>query len=237
MLLFEMKFTVFISVKPLFTTEEFEKSKTNDKLFCACIICEEPMYRTKRHIKEYYENKRNGLKFCSKKCQKTGRSKSQIVTCKNCQNNFQKKNSYIKKTLNNFCSRSCAATFNNKHKTHGNRRSKLEMYFQEQLTILFPHLEIHYNRKDTINSELDIYIPSLHLAFELNGIFHYEPIFGPHKLDQIQNNDQRKFQACIENKISLCIIDVSKFTYFKEHNAKIYLNILLQIINNKSKNE
>jgi len=44
--------------------------------------------------------------------------------------------------------------------------------------MLYPDLVIHFNKKDAINSELDIYIPSLKLAFELNGIFHYEPIFG-----------------------------------------------------------
>jgi hypothetical protein len=87
---------------------------------------------------------------------------------------------------------------------------------QEKLTILFPSLDIHYNRKDAINSELDIYIPSLKLAIELNGIFHYEPIYDQDKLDQIQNNDHRKFQACAENGISLCIIDTSSLKYFKE---------------------
>lgn len=39
-----------------------------------------------------------------------------IVTCKQCLLDFNKSDSQIKKTLNNFCSRSCAATFNNKGK-------------------------------------------------------------------------------------------------------------------------
>ena len=38
---------------------------------------------------------------------------------------------------------------------------------------------------EAINSELDVYVPSLNLAFELNGIFHYEPIYGEKKLNQI----------------------------------------------------
>ena len=85
--------------------------------------------------------------------------------------------------------------------------------------MLFPSLEFHFNRKDTINSELDIYIPSLKIAFELNGIFHYEPIYGPEKLGQINNNDERKMQACIEHGIELCLIDVSTLTYFKPEKA------------------
>jgi hypothetical protein len=72
------------------------------------------------------------------------------------------------------------------------------------------------------------------LAFELNGIFHYEPIFGDEKLDKITNNDNRKFQACLEKKIELCIIDTSKFGYFKESGARKFLDIVVDIINKKS---
>ena len=115
----------------------------------------------------------------------------------------------------------------------GNQKSKLETYIQNQLIILYPILEFHFNRRDAINGELDIYIPSLKLAFELNGIFHYEPVFGPEKLTQIQNNDNRKFQACIEREIELCIIDSSKDKYFKEKTAKPFLDIIVKIINDK----
>ena len=139
------------------------------------------------------------------------------------------------KVYNYFCCSSCAATYNNTHKTKGNRKSKLEFYLEKELPLLYPDMEFHFNRKDAINSELDIYIPSMKLAFELNGIFHYEPIYGETKLDQIQNNDKRKFQACLERGIELCIIDSSNLKYFKESNAKPYLDIILKIIEqNKS---
>lgn len=151
-------------------------------------------------------------------------------SCKFCNKKIIKRYSQHKKSLNHFCNSSCAASYNNSNKTKGTRVSKLEIYLQEQLTKLYPTLEIHYNRKDAINSELDIYIPSLKLAFELNGIFHYEPIFGESKLEQIQNNDSRKYQACIEKGISLCVIDSSGLKYFKEENAKKYLDIVIKII-------
>jgi hypothetical protein len=105
---------------------------------------------------------------------------------------------------------------------------------EEELKIKYNKLEIHFNRKDTINSELDIYIPSMKLAFELNGIFHYEPIYGDKKLNQIQNNDTRKFQACLEKGIEMCIIDVSSLSYFKPANAKKYLDIVCGLIDMKS---
>lgn len=138
-----------------------------------------------------------------------------------------------KTNYNYFCTHSCAATYNNTHKEKGTRKSKLEFYLEEQLPLLFPKLEFHFNRKDAINSELDIYIPNMKLAFELNGIFHYEPIYGINKLNQIKNNDNRKFQACLERNIELCIIDTSKLIYFKKENADPFLEIIKNIINNK----
>ena len=82
-----------------------------------------------------------------------------------------------------------------------------------------------------------IHIPSLNLAFELNGIFHYEPIFGQDKLDSIINNDNRKFQACLEKTIELVIIDAASLQYFKPQNAKKYLDIIISIINKCQKKD
>ena len=81
----------------------------------------------------------------------------------------------------------------------------------------------------------DIYIPSLKLAIELNGIFHYEPIFGEDKLKKVQNNDNRKFQACLEKEIEFCIIDTSQQKYFKEKTSQKYLSIITEIIDLKLK--
>lgn len=138
-----------------------------------------------------------------------------------------------RESKNVFCSRSCRAVYNNTHKSVGIRRSKLEIWLEQKLNNIYPFLEIHYCRKDAINSELDIYIPSLKLGFELNGIYHYEPIHGQQILENIQNNDKRKFQACLEQNIELCIIDTSTLKYFKESNALPYLKIVQNIINSK----
>lgn len=143
------------------------------------------------------------------------------------------KNALRAMRIKKFCNHSCSAAYNNTHKTKGCRRSKLEIYLESQLKLLFPNLDLRFNEKSAINSELDIYIPSLKLAFELNGIFHYEPIYGADKLSQIQNNDNRKFQACLERGIELCIIDTSTYSYFKEQTAKKYLEIVLNIIRSK----
>lgn len=153
------------------------------------------------------------------------------ISCTNCGKKYKTRPSQAVRSKNHYCSRSCSATYNNKNKTHGTRRAKLEIWLEDQLIELYPDLEIHFNRKDTIGSELDIYFPTLNLAIELNGIFHYEPIYGEKKLNQIQENDQNKFQACQSHGISLCIIDTSGQKYFKPKTSQKYLDIIIDILN------
>lgn len=199
-----------------------------------CTYCN----KIKRIPLSAYNQSKTGNHFCSTLCSAKFNSPRRIynttikTNCKNCnaEINVQFAKHKKSKSGNHFCSQSCAGIYNNTHKTTGSRRSKLEKYLEFELIKLFPELEIHFNRKDIINSELDIYIPSLKLAFELNGIFHYEPIYGQDKLNQIQNNDHRKFQACLEQNIELCIIDTSRQKYFKEQSSKKYLNIITNII-------
>lgn len=139
---------------------------------------------------------------------------------------------YKKKWLS-YCGYSCRSKFYQSHKTDGDNRSKLERWIEIQLGLLYPNLEIHYSKRDAINAELDIYIPSLRLAFELNGIFHYEPIYGEARLKSAQSNDKRKFQACLENNIELCIIDTSSVHRFTSNRGKEFLKIITNILNAK----
>jgi hypothetical protein len=219
-------------MKKLFTESQYDKSKSMDKLELICYNCNSKFLAIKKLISQEIKHNRGRLKFCSQKCNNelNNKTKHRDVFCLNCEKNFLKSNSQIKKTPKNFCSRSCSISFNNKHKTTGNRRSKLEIWLEEQLTTLYTNLEIHYNQKSTINSELDIYIPSLNIAFELNGIFHYEPIYGVNKLQQIKENDISKSKACHEAKIDLCIIDTSGQKYFKPSTSQKYLDIIDTII-------
>ena len=199
------------------------------------IICKNCGKHFQREQKDHSTSKRRMAKnyFCSQKCTAKFNNPPVFVHCTQCKKTFKKLPSQIKRSKNHFCSRSCAATYNNLHKTTGTRRSKLEVWIEEQLTALYPDLDIEFNKKDAINSELDIYIPSLSLAFEMNGIYHYEPIHGQGKFDQIQNNDHRKFAACLERNIELCIIDTSLQNYFKEKTSQKYLDIITSILNLK----
>lgn len=198
-----------------------------------CTICSN---KFKRSLAQYRYNIKtfpNRKYFCSTKCSHLYKGSSKKVTCKQCMKKFTKNTSQIKHTKNNFCCKSCAATYNNTHKTTGNRRSKLEIWIENKLKDLYPNIDILFNNKKIINSELDILLPKLNLAFELNGIYHYEPIHGKKLLKQIKNNDNRKFQACLEKNIELCIINTSKMCYFKENLAMPYLKIITNIIDKK----
>lgn len=184
------------------------------KILTNCYFCNSKFHKEAKHINEA---KKLGYNiYCSNLCANQSKTKDLGVLCANCDLLFIKTLYEIKHTKNNFCTHSCAAIYNNKHKKHGTRTSKFEKWLQTNLLIKFPDLEFKFNQKSDIGSELDIYIPSLKLAFEINGILHYQPIYGEIKLKQIQENDVIKKQNCESQNINLQIIDVSTMTYFKE---------------------
>lgn len=223
-------------MQPLFSQKELKSAKSRQLLDLKCLHCQSVFQRPKNEILKVIKKSKGltlTLDFCNRSCVSAHRKNSQEVKCKQCQKTFSKALREIKKSKNNFCSRSCSATYNNTHKTHGIKRSKCEAWIEENLKTIYPTLTLHFNQKDAINSELDIYVPSLKLAFEINGIFHYEPIFSEAKLEKIQNNDARKYQACIESHIELCIINMSDLKYFKPKNAQKYLDIIVNIIDSK----
>lgn len=223
----------------LFTEDDFIKASGEDRLPLKCEYCGSTFYARKTYIKfcSNSESHNDRLKFCSTKCCAKSFITYKILKCAWCGKEVLKTRAEIvgSKSGNVFCGHSCAAKYNNTHKTTGNRRSKLEEYIKTKIEEAYPLLDVRYNEKDAIGSELDIYIPSLKLAFELNGIYHYEPIHGEEKLKSIQENDNRKFKRCIEEKISLCTIDSSGLKYFKEKNAMKYWEIVKNIINENIK--
>ena len=213
---------------------QLSNTKQEDLIYLTCTKCGKQTTKRHKRVKQaIYEGSK--IIYCSKHCSNMARITTIEAPCGSCGKLVTRVSNQVKKSKSGhvFCSNSCSATYINAHKVVGNRRSKLEMWLENQLTSLYPNLIFQFNRKDTIQSELDIYIPTLKLAFELNGIFHYEPIYGTDKLASILNNDTRKFQACLEQGIELCIIDSSKQIRFTEQSSKQYLDIIRQIINLK----
>lgn len=226
-------------MKPLYTKEAFSSAKSFDKLPCECYNCHQTFYLEKTYINESLNPncKRTG-KYCSQQCSSEARNLKITYNCHNCGKECIKKISQVKlsKSGFNFCSRHCTSSYHIKHKTYGTNRSKLESWIEKQLTDIYPEIAIKYNDTKTIGLELDIFIPSLNIAFELNGVFHYEPIFGPDKLQKTQIRDSNKHKLCFDNKIDLCVIDTSSQKYFKEYTSKKYLEIITNIIKERATN-
>lgn len=202
-----------------------------------CDYCHSDFFRS---LKDFNKANKWGYKtqYCSHDCRAQARKVKRVpIPCGKCGKEILKTEAELKLQPKYYCSIKCGVNGSLEYrkkpspsKKSGSQRSKLEIYIGDKLLQKFPTLEIHFNRRDAINAELDIYIPSLKLAIELNGIFHYEPIFGEEKLKQTKTNDARKIQACIENNISFCIIDISRTGTFKESKAVPYLNIVEETI-------
>ena len=224
-------------MKSLYTKNKFDEVKSRTKLPLQCKQCHKTFYIAKNKIQEILKGNTNRTgDFCSKKCgqQYKYRNSTHIIICKQCSKQFKTNNAELKrKSINHFCSHICNGIYQSQHRKYGTSRSKLEKWLELQLITLYPNLRIIFNNSELINSELDIYIPSLKLAFELNGVFHYEPIFGIEKLNKTQSNDNRKMLACSEKCVSLCVIDTTKQKYFKEKTSYQYLNIITNIIDER----
>ena len=204
----------------------FDSMKGHQAVTLVCSICNTEYQKTKKNVLQHETRQVNANLFCSSKCLGFYKTKLKTIEtdCSNCGVKTVKKKSQYAKSSHHFCSRSCSTTFNNKQKKYGTKRSKLEYYLEEKLREEFPNLRILYSNKEIIGSELDIYIPSLKLAFEIQGIFHYEPIYGQEKLEKIQKNDKCKIDKCNIEGIKLVHIDCSKQKQFTEKSSQPYLN-------------
>lgn len=176
------------------------------------VDCQHCDKQTTKSNGRYNETIKNGWNFfCSIKCRYAFQEKGKEFSCAWCSKLIRKTPAQIRQTKSNvFCSKSCAACYNNRHKHTGTRRSKLEYYLEQQLKLNFPVLNFLCNTKEAIGAELDFYFPELKLAIELNGILHYQPIYSLEKLKRIQEIDREKANKCGQADIKLHIIDVSR---------------------------
>lgn len=279
--------------------------KNTELLSFECTFCGIKFNRKVRDVKMTLRKKGSiGKSFCSNACSNKTRDRKINTQCTLCNKDIKIRyceiNSKYRKTKNAFCSRSCAAIFNNKgrkriiahkckqikqkpalktlkpktcitvkirrntsffekvcincsthyktkskksnycsgrcrnlnlklhtfaHKSSGRSRSKIEEYLEQKLITDYPNLKIKFNDKDTVYYELDIHIPDYNLAFELNGIFHYLPIYGEETLKKTQYKDQQKLLRCKEKNIDLHVINLGNTRFSKERGDIIYKTI------------
>lgn len=172
-------------------------------------------------------------RYCSVNCKKQA-TRKHSKTCSNCNKNYKSERSNSK-----FCSHSCRSVFLklhiHAHKKSGLSRSKIELFIENKLRADFSDLNIFFNDKSTIGSELDIYIPELKMAFELNGVFHYIPIYGENTLQKIQNRDLSKIKICEQRGIELITVNLGNCNFTKRYAEYVYKKIYSLINKNKNR--
>jgi hypothetical protein len=213
-------------MKIITNQEQFKATKSRGLVVLECPFCQTHFQIAKNQVQTCIKG--DMKKYCSKKCSDAVRMTRVETKCKECSKPLIRMPSEMQKNKNAFCSHVCAGTYTTKNKTTGGNRSKLERWIESQLISLYPERKFLFNDTTAIQAELDIFCPELNLAFELNGIFHYENIFG--KLEKTQNRDKMKVTLCSELGISLCVIDTRKHSYFKEKFALEVLKIIQDIV-------
>lgn len=220
-------------MKPKFNINEFEKLKNIEIIF-ECEVCKNEFNSTKKYLRRALgltKSKRPpSLKYCSSACVRKGKMTGEYKKCKNCEVEVYRSISEIRKNENIFCGHSCKAIFWNKEKNYGVNRSKIEIWIEDEIKKRYDFEILFNDRKILSNLELDIYIPDFNIAFELNGIFHYQPIFGAEKLKVTENNDLRKFKECENKNIQLYVLDITDSKKFNKENDKKYLDFILDKI-------
>ena len=195
------------------------KSK-NNKITHICPICNISFTR----IKGYLRKRKHEIICCSNQCRSKywGKIISErnriIYNCKQCGKEFNRIACRDKRGTNKFCSPSCAGKYVAKNCRTSSKRSKAEVFLCELIKKDFPSLIISENNHNILPSklEIDIFIKHKNLAIEVNGPFHYFPIFGQDYLDKIHNKDIKKQNEILALKINLIILDISNFLTLKQ---------------------
>ena len=96
-----------------YTEKQYIGTKSNDKLCLICEYCGNRFNKLKKLITQVViGTKPNDCKYCSKECQSLSRTTYSDTSCANCNTAIKVVKSELKQ--NNFCSRSCSASYFNK---------------------------------------------------------------------------------------------------------------------------
>ena len=191
------------------------RNRKGHNIFCSK-ICESKFKDTKivkicPQCKITFKESTLGQKFCSNRCKFDNKKNKISVPCFFCKKEILKTPSQIKKAKHTFCSGSCSGKYH-AWKNGGSRRSMAEIKLTEMIKADFPTLEIHENTRNVLDChlEIDIWIPSIKLAIELNGPCHFMNIYGNKIFQRTITNDEIKKKEILTRGFGLLLININQ---------------------------
>lgn len=198
----------------LISQEQLAGLKAKDHVPLRCKACANQFTAVKCAVQVALKGKgSHTLDSCSRACAGQLKAKAPNVTCQQCGKAFRKFPGEIKKSPLHFCSMSCACRYNNQHNRHGKiKRSKAEKHLEKLIRHDFPDLSLSVNNRTLLASglEIDLLLPTLAIAIELNGPCHYWPIYGAEKLASVQRFDAQKQSELAQLKYQLLTFDITQ---------------------------
>lgn len=110
---------------PLYSQEEFDKGKNNDKFLLKCEYCKNDFLKLKKLIKQFIKNGKS-CSFCSHKCLfECRKSKRVPIVCEQCGKSVIKLAINYKKSKKHYCSYACSS----KNRQQNSRKVKTNCNF------------------------------------------------------------------------------------------------------------
>lgn len=109
--------------------------------------------------------------------------------------------------------------------------SKLETYLLNQL--LKDGYRVEFHKEQTLSNtklQIDLFLPTLNTAIEIDGLSHFEPVWGQDTLSRNQGYDNKKTGLILGK--GLVLIRIKQLKDFSPSRAKVLYNELKTILEN-----
>ena len=151
-----MKQTLAITEYFLLTQEEFNNTKTTEKIPMKCSVCEKTIYKTKKDALQHFKRQKTANLYCSSKC--FTQPIKNIINCLHCNKEFEKIVSNKDTRDKKFCSKFCCAIYMNINRTKEEKEiiynkisSKLKQNSFMQYKLLTNNIKFVYTIKYNLN--------------------------------------------------------------------------------------